>query len=43
VVKKAALQGIDQLIIDATERSYRRSQDDAKQRAHYRGKKKRLR
>lgn len=36
---KAALQGIDQLIIDATERTYRRSQDDAKQRAHYSGKK----
>ena len=32
---KAALQGIDQLIIDATERAYRRSQDEAKQRAHY--------
>jgi hypothetical protein len=36
---KAALQGIDQLIIDATERAYRRSQDAAKQREHYRGKK----
>jgi hypothetical protein len=36
---KAALQGIDQLIIDATERPYRRSQDDAKQRAHDSGKK----
>jgi Helix-turn-helix of DDE superfamily endonuclease len=36
---KAALQGIAQVIIDATERTYRRSQDDAKQRAHYSGKK----
>ena len=40
---KADLQGIDQLIIDATERSYRRSQDDAKQREHYSGKKKSIR
>lgn len=37
---KAALHGIDQLLIDATERAYRRSQDDAIQRAHYSGKKK---
>src|ERR1700747_1862050 len=37
---KAALQGIDQLIIDATERAYRRSQDEAKHREHYRGTKK---
>jgi DDE superfamily endonuclease len=37
---KAALKRIDQLLIDATERAYRRSQDDAKQRAHYSGKKK---
>ena len=37
---KAALQGIDQLIIDATERAYRRSKEDAKQREHYSGKKK---
>jgi hypothetical protein len=36
---KAALQGIDQVIIDATERAYRRSQDEAKQREHYSGKK----
>ena len=36
---KAVLQGIDQLIIDATERAYRRSQDEAKQREHYSGKK----
>jgi hypothetical protein len=36
---KAALQGIDQLLIDATERAYRRSQEEAKQREHYSGKK----
>jgi hypothetical protein len=36
----SALQGVDRLIIDATERAYRRSQDDAKQREHYSGKKK---
>ena len=36
---KAVLQGIDQLIIDATERAYRRSQDEAKQREHDSGKK----
>jgi hypothetical protein len=36
---KAALAGVDQLIIDATERAYRRSQDEAKQREHYSGKK----
>ena len=36
---KSALQGIDQVIIDATERAYRRSQDEAKQREHYSGKK----
>jgi hypothetical protein len=36
---KAALRGIDQLIIDATERAYRRSQDDVKQREHYSGQK----
>jgi hypothetical protein len=36
---KAALGGIDQIIIDATERHYRRSKDDAKQREHYSGKK----
>ena len=40
---KAALQGVEQLIIDATERAYRRSQDDAKQREHYSGKKKSIR
>ena len=37
---RAALEGVDQLIIDATERAYHRSQDDATQREHYRGKKK---
>ena len=31
---KAALHGADRLIIDATARAYRRSQDDAKQREH---------
>ena len=37
---KAALQGVEQVIIDATERAYRRSQDDVKQREYYSGKKK---
>ena len=36
---KTALNGIDQIIIDATERVYRRSKDDAKQQEHYSGKK----
>ena len=36
---KAALQGGDHVIIDATERAYRRSQEDAKQREHSSGKK----
>ena len=36
---QAALQGVDHLLIDATERAYHRSQDDAKQREHYSGKK----
>ena len=36
---KAALQGVDRLLIDATERAYHRSQDDATQREHYSGKK----
>src|SRR6266480_1169343 len=36
---KAALKGVDRLIIDATERAYHRSQEDAKQREHYSGKK----
>jgi len=40
---KAALHGIDQLIIDATARAYRRSQDEAKQREQYSGKKKSIR
>ena len=36
---KSALKGADRLIIDATERAYRRSQDDTKQREHSSGKK----
>jgi hypothetical protein len=36
---KVALQGGDRLLIDATERAYHRSQDDAKQREHDSGKK----
>jgi len=36
---KAALQGVDRLLIDATERAYHRSTDEAKQREHYSGKK----
>jgi hypothetical protein len=36
---KAALQGGDRLLIDATERAYHRSHDEAKQRAHDSGKK----
>lgn len=36
---KQALQGTDQLLIDVTERLYRRSQDDQVQREHYSGKK----
>ena len=36
---KAALQGGDRLLIDATERAYHRSQDAAKQREHDSGKK----
>ena len=36
---KALLQGVDRLLIDATERAYHRSQDEAKQREHYSGKK----
>ena len=36
---KAALPGRNQVIIDATERAYRRSKEDAKQREHYSGKK----
>jgi hypothetical protein len=37
---QAALDGIDQVIIDATERAYRRSQDQVSQREHYSGKQK---
>jgi Helix-turn-helix of DDE superfamily endonuclease len=40
---QAALQGMDHVIMDATERAYRRSQDDAKQREHYSGKKNAIR
>ena len=40
---RTALQGVDQLIIDATERAYRRLKDDAKKREHYSGKKKSIR
>jgi hypothetical protein len=36
---KAALQGSDRLLIDATERAYRRSTEDAKQCEYYSGKK----
>src|SRR5262245_30208983 len=36
---QAALQGVDHVIIDATERAYRRSQEDATQREHSSGKK----
>jgi hypothetical protein len=36
---KAALQGVDRLLIDATERAYHRSTDEAKQREHSSGKK----
>ena len=36
---KAALHGVDRLIIDATERAEPRSQEDAKQREHDSGKK----
>ena len=40
---KAALQGGDRLLIDATERADHRSPEDAKQREHYSGKKNRTR
>src|SRR5215471_11554958 len=40
---KAALQGENRLLIDAMERAYHRSQDDAKQREHYSGKKNSIR
>ena len=36
---REALTGVDQLLIDATERVCRRSQDDTTQREHYSGKK----
>ena len=36
---KAALHGVDRLIIDATERAYHRSHDDTTQREHDSGKK----
>jgi hypothetical protein len=36
---KAAFQGVDRILIDVTERLYRRSQDDEIQREHYSGKK----
>ena len=36
---KEALEGIDQIIIDATERSMRRSSDDKTQKSYYSGKK----
>jgi hypothetical protein len=37
---KSALSGIDQVMIDATERAYRRSQDNEEQKEYYSGKKK---
>ena len=36
---KTALRGIDQVIIDATERAYHRSEDAEEHKAHYSGKK----
>jgi hypothetical protein len=36
---KAAFQGVDRILVDVTERLYRRSQDDETQRDHYSGKK----
>ena len=36
---KAAWHGVDRLLMDATERAYHRSHDEAKQREHYSGKK----
>ena len=38
-VLMAAVQGGDHVLIDATERAYRRSQEDVKQREHSSGKK----
>ena len=40
---KAALHGGDRLLIDAPERAYHRSQDEAKQREHSSGKKNSIR
>jgi hypothetical protein len=40
---KAALQGGDRLLIDATERAYHRSQDEAQQREHDSGEKNSIR
>ena len=40
---KAALKGVDRLLIDATERAYHRSTDDTTQREHYSGKKNSIR
>ena len=39
---KSTLEGIDQVIIDATERTMRRSVDNEKQKAYYSGKKKHI-
>ncbi len=36
---KAAFKGVDRILVDVTERLYRRSQDDETQRDHYSGKK----
>ena len=36
---RAAFQGVDRILVDVTERLYRRSQDDETQRDHYSGKK----
>lgn len=36
---RETLEGIDTILIDVTERNYRRSQDNDKQREHYSGKK----
>lgn len=36
---RAALDDLDEILIDVTERAYRRAQDDATQREHYSGKK----
>jgi hypothetical protein len=40
---KALVQGVDRLLIDATERASHRSQDEAKQREHASGKKNSIR